>query len=70
MPEYMAWKPAIPEPSKPKGNGKGKSKHSSHHKGGDDATPIWPKTTKSAAQQGQMAILCCLEPEGVQFFWT
>eukprot|EP00972_Heterocapsa_arctica_P046316 6833383-Heterocapsa_arctica.AAC.1 len=70
MPEGMAWIPAIPEPSRSMGRGKGKSRGPSQQKGGSEATPLWPKSTKSAAQQGQMVILCCVDPEGSQFFWT
>eukprot|EP00972_Heterocapsa_arctica_P109406 16110356-Heterocapsa_arctica.AAC.1 len=64
MPDNIGWLPAIAEPSQRKGKGKGKSKTSS------DGTPLWPKQTKAAVQQGQMAILCCQDQEGKQFFWT
>eukprot|EP00972_Heterocapsa_arctica_P067086 9900905-Heterocapsa_arctica.AAC.1 len=66
----MAWMPAIPEPSKPKGRGKGKSRGPPQQTKRSEATPLWPKSTKSAAQQGQMVILCCVDPEGTQIFWT
>eukprot|EP00972_Heterocapsa_arctica_P075226 11098632-Heterocapsa_arctica.AAC.1 len=65
MPEDMAWRPAISEPSVAKGKGKGKDKGKE-----EGSVPIWPKATKSAAQQGQMAILCCQDSTGEQFFWT
>eukprot|EP00972_Heterocapsa_arctica_P021104 3106507-Heterocapsa_arctica.AAC.1 len=51
MPDNIGWLPAIAEPpSQRKGKGKGKAKTS------PDGSPLWPKQTKAAVQQGQMAI--------------
>eukprot|EP00972_Heterocapsa_arctica_P111225 16375932-Heterocapsa_arctica.AAC.1 len=70
MPDNMAWMPAVQEPPRPMASGKGKSRAPGKHDGESQATRLWPKTTKAAAQQGQMVILCCVDQAGEQFFWT
>eukprot|EP00972_Heterocapsa_arctica_P113641 16438283-Heterocapsa_arctica.AAC.1 len=64
MPDYMAWMPAIEEPPRPMASGRSKSKTPGKHDGESEATPLWHKTTKAAAQQGQMVILCCVDQAG------
>eukprot|EP00972_Heterocapsa_arctica_P007699 1121866-Heterocapsa_arctica.AAC.1 len=58
MPEFMAWRPAIPEPQKAKHLGsKGKGNSSRKASDAGEVASLWPKTTKAAAQQGRRAVL-------------